>query len=297
MRWYRIAVCAALLGLFSCRFNMRAPAKDEGTVATNQGLIRENEELHAGSRNQAAGTGTGDQAGAKAPGEGQRSDFRVTEIPNMLVRTGQASIEIDSLESGVVLVRQLAQRVGGYVANTSLQAGREQVRTATLEIKVPVGRFDEVVSGLSPIGKVEYVNIAAEDVGEEFTDVTARVANAHRLEQRLIDILATRTGKLKDVLEVEHELARVREEIERYEGRLRYLKARTAMSTFSVRIHEVLPILQQPGASPILDAARQAWQNFLGLTAAGIASLGVVLPLSALGIAAWFGVKRVRRAW
>src|SRR5205823_10851551 len=76
-----------------------------------------------------------------------------------------------------------------------------------------------------PIGKLESVNVSAEDVGEEYVDVAARMANARRLESRLIDLLAARTGKLKDVLDVEQELARVREEIERYEGRLRYLKA------------------------------------------------------------------------
>src|SRR5207237_684198 len=81
------------------------------------------------------------------------------------------------------------------------------------------------------IGKLESVNVNAEDVGEEFTDVTARMGNARRLESRLIDLLATRTGKLKDVLDVEQELARVREEIDRYEGRLRYLRAHAVLST------------------------------------------------------------------
>ena len=71
------------------------------------------------------------------------------------------------------------------------------------------------------------MNVSAEDVGEEYVDVQARVANAHRLEQRLIEVLATKTGKLSDILNVERELARVREEIERMEGRMRYLRTRT----------------------------------------------------------------------
>jgi len=83
---------------------------------------------------------------------------------------------------------------------------------------VPAGRFDEVVAGLRPMGRLESVNVNAQDVGEEYVDVTARIDNARRLEQRLIGLLATRTGKLKDVLDVEQTLARVREEIERYEG-------------------------------------------------------------------------------
>src|SRR5256884_9204276 len=114
-------------------------------------------------------------------------------------------------EPAVALVRTLARQLGGYIANTAMQTGRGQVRSATLEVKVPANRFDEGLSGLAPIGKLESVNVSAEDVGEEFTDATARMANARRLETRLIELIATRTGKLKDVLDVEQELARVRE--------------------------------------------------------------------------------------
>ena len=119
-------------------------------------------------------------------------------------------------------------------------------------------------------------------------DVTARVTNARRLEERLITLLSTRTGKLDDVLHVERELARVREEIERYEGRLRYLGSRVATSTLTVTVHEPAPIIgNAPGANPISRALRRAWQNFVGLIAALIASLGVVIPLALVGLAAW----------
>src|SRR5207253_1956377 len=114
-------------------------------------------------------------------------------------------------------------------------------------IKSPGAKYDQAVGSLSSIGKVETVNSQAEDVGEEFVDVSARVSNARRLEERLITLLATRTGKLEDVLAVERELARVREEIERYEGRLRYLRSRVALSSLSVTVHEKPPIT---GANP-----------------------------------------------
>ena len=146
----------------------------------------------------------------------------------LIVRTGQASIEVDSLEPAMAELRRLAQRAGGFVADASVQSGRDQLRQATLEIKVPAARFDELTAGLQPLGRLEFVNVRREDVSEEFVDLTARVANGRRLEERLIELLRTRTGKLQDVLTVERELARVREEIERMEGRLRYLKTSAA---------------------------------------------------------------------
>ena len=220
--------------------------------------------------------------------------IRPTPEPSSLViRNGQTSIEVDSLERAVAQVRLLAGRVGGYVANTTMQTGRGQLRAATLEVKIPADRFDDGLGGLSALGKLESVNVNAEDVGEEFTDVTARMTNARRLETRLIDLLATRTGKLKDVLDVEHELARVREEIERYEGRLRYLRAHAALSTLTIYVHEPVPVVGRAGSSVIGEAFKQAWRNFVALVAACIRGLGIVIPLGVLVTAAWFGAKRL----
>jgi len=220
---------------------------------------------------------------------------RASVAASMVIRTGQASIEVDSLERAVSQVRLLAGRIGGYIANTTMQTGRGQLRSASLEVKVPAERFDEGLAGLAPIGKLESVNVNAEDVGEEFTDVTARMGNARRLEARLIDLLAARTGKLKDVLDVEQELARVREEIDRYEGRLRYLRAHTALSTFTIYVHEPLPVVGRAGSSVMGEAFKQAWRNFVDLVALCVRSLGVVLPLGLVALAAWLAVKRRRR--
>jgi hypothetical protein len=214
----------------------------------------------------------------------------------MVIRTGQAFVEVQKIDAAVLRIRQLAVQVGGYVANSSVSGGRDQVRQATLEVKIPSAKYDEAVSSLSAIGKVETVNSSAQDVGEEYVDVTARVTNAKRLEERLINLLANRTGKLDEVLRVERELARVREEIERYEGRLRYLSSRAAMSTLTVTVHEPAPILgNDPGDNPIAAAVRRAWENFVGLLAALIASLGILVPLGLLTAAGWIGYRRWKK--
>src|SRR5213596_3302864 len=246
--------------------------------------------LRAESR-PAAAVGLAVAARERAP-----SDFppiRPADVtPAMIIRAGQANIEVDSLEPAVTLVRKLAHQLGGYVANTAMQTGRGQLRSATLEVKIPAARLDEALGGLAPIGKLESVNVSAEDVGEEFTDATVRMANARRLENRLIELIAKRTGKLKDVLDVEQELARVREEIERYEGRLRYLRAHAALSTLTICVHEPVPVVGHPGSSVVAEAAKQAWRNFVALVAACIRGLGIVIPIGVLVTVAWVGAKR-----
>jgi hypothetical protein len=197
------------------------------------------------------------------------------------------------LEPAVAQVKELASRLGGYVANSGIEAGKNRLRQASLVVKIPAGRFDDVVAGLTPIGELETLNVSAKDVGEEYVDVTARMENSKRLERRLIDLLATRTGKLKDVLDVEQALARVREEIERFEGRMRYLQAHTAMSTLSITVHEPLPVVGSAGRSVMGEALRQAWRNFVALVSIGVQSLGVVIPLAALAVVVWVARRRV----
>jgi hypothetical protein len=233
-------------------------------------------------------------APSSPPAEEQWSrPFEFDPTTRLIVRAGQAGIEVDSLEPAMTELRRVVQRAGGFVADASVQSGRNQLRQATLELKVPSTRFDELTEGLQPIGRLEFVNVGAEDVSEEFVDLTARVANGRRLEERLVELLRTRTGKLQDVLSVERELARVREEIERMEGRLRYLKTSAQLSTLSVSLHEPVPIVASHGPGPIVEAFRAAWRNFVGVLAGAIASLGFVVPVVALG----WGLVVVGRRW
>jgi len=297
------ALTAASLLLFACSKESEAPA-----VQTDAGLASSVVAAKAtngagfvggvmGRRDAVAAPAVDEVSEQTAQAPQSSSDPSTVQIaPTMVIHNGQASVEVDKIDPAIVKLRQLAAQLGGYIGNSSMSGGRDQVKSATLELKIPAQRFDQAINGLGTLGKVESVNSTAEDVGEEYVDITARVNNADRLEDRLIALLATRTGKLQDVLSVERELARVREEIERYEGRLSYLKSRVATSTLSVTVHEPLPILGQgPGQNPIVAAIRAAWRNFVGFIAAAIASLGVLIPLGALALLGWIIYKRIRR--
>ncbi len=294
MRFRSLVVCLVQVTLVGCdtiRSSKASPETPENAVAVDRtGPSDESPAL--------AGVAASPAKRSPAPSAPeQKSDVMATvqvpSSPTMIIRTGTASVEVDSLEPGLAGLRRLTAQVGGFVANTSVQSGKEQLRQATLEIKVPAQRFDELTSGLQPLGRVEFVNVTAEDVGEAFIDITARVANGRRLEDRLVDLLATRTGRLQDVLAVERELARVREEIERHEGRLRYLRSRAAMSTLAVTLHEARPVVgDHPGYSVIGEAFRQAWRNCVQLVAGLIAAMGILVPVASLGGAAIFLVRK-----
>jgi hypothetical protein len=257
----------------------------------------------------AAGQATGAQASAPAANARMASARRAdrsfsSPLPPsgvdpsgaMLVRHGQASVEVKHVDDAVTKMRQTAAQFGGFVANTSFKGGRDEQRAATLEIRVPTGQFDALVSALGGLGKVESVSATAEDVADEYVDLGARLVNARRVEARLIEMLATRTGKLSDVLTVEQELRRVREEIERYDARLKWLERRAALSSLDVAMHEPLPLIErQPGPGPLAEAFAQAWARAIGVLAWCIAMLGVLIPLLAIGLGVALLARRLLR--
>ena len=142
-------------------------------------------------------------ASAPAP-ESEELWFRPTTadpMDRLILRTGQASIEVDSLETAMARLRQLARRAGGFVADAAVQSGRDQVRQATLELKVPSARFDELTEGLEPIGRLEFVNVSAEDVSEEFvvSPYGARDSDAFLAPRRRRADRFTRSGAVRAV--------------------------------------------------------------------------------------------------
>ena len=244
-------------------------------------------EAPASARRALGRSGEGGAADLALPTERGAAAAEAADSLRMLIRTGRVRARVDSLEPAVAMVRRIATEAGGYVAN-SAQTTTEQLRSAIIEIKVPAGRFDRLFEGLRAVGKVESATVAAEDVGEEYTDVAARMANARRLEARLLDLLATRTGRLQDVLEVERELARVREQIERYAGRMQYLRQHVAVSSIVVELHEPGTVIGgRPGAGVIGQAFLQAWRNLVWVVAFLIQVLGAILPLAVVAWGGW----------
>ena len=118
---------------------------------------------------------------------------RSSVAASMVIRTGQASIEVDSLERAVAHVRQLAERIGGYLANTAMQTGRGQLRSACLEVKIPADRFNDGLGGLAGLGKLESVNVNAEDVPAAPTTWNCTIATGPAPVNGCALLIVTRT--------------------------------------------------------------------------------------------------------
>ena len=213
----------------------------------------------------------------------------------MLVVSATATLDVDSVAPVALRLRTLTVRLGGFVASSSAETGSDRVHAAEVEVRVPNARFDQLLDGIRHLGRLAALDASSEDVGEEYVDVDARLRNAHRLEDRLLALVSERTGRLRDVMEIERALASVREDIERLEGRVRYLRHNVALSTLRVTLREPqAAVAGAPGSVALSGAFRQAWDNFLWLATLAIQSLGVIVPLAVVAVAGWMALRRLQ---
>jgi hypothetical protein len=128
----------------------------------------------------------------------------------------------------------------GYVQNLASAGQPSAGRALTATLRFPTEELEPALAELRVLGTVDQESQNGEDVLQQHVDLSARLSNARVTEKRLNELLAQRTGKMDDVLEVEREITRVREEIEGMEEQLRGMNKRVELATVSLRVNEVV---------------------------------------------------------
>ncbi len=156
----------------------------------------------------------------------------------MIVRTASLTVITKEFDNARAAMEDIARRHQGYIARleTAAPAGAGRALSATL--RLPTGRLDAALSELRKLGRVEQESQGGEEVTQQYVDLVARLSNARNTEQRLIEVLRQRTGKVADILAVEKEIARVREEIERMDAQRKNMENQVAFATLQLRISE-----------------------------------------------------------
>ena len=185
---------------------------------------------------------------AMADGGGAGSPGGTLQLADRkIISTGNITVEVDDVESSVAAVEAIVDGMGGYVEVLS-RSGGDDFSRASLTIRVPQGQFASAYDRIRDLGEVLNEHQGSEDVSEQFIDLEARLNSALREEQSYLSLLG-RTSNVGEVLAIERELARVRADIERYQGQLEFLSRRVDLSTIYVElVPEEGPFIEPPNA-------------------------------------------------
>jgi hypothetical protein len=203
----------------------------------------------------------------------------------LIIRTGQVQIEVADLSAAVAAARTRVLAIGGYVSASNESTSGDRA-TASAVYRVPADRWDEALDGIRGLAtKIQQLQVETEAVTSQVVDLGARITNLRASEAALQKIMAQAT-KISDVLDVQGQLTKVREEIERLVAEKTVLEGRAAFGTLTVTYNlPPAPATQEVrrGWDPAADADRATGTLIgLGQTAASIAIwLGIVgLPVA-----------------
>jgi len=207
----------------------------------------------------------------------------------MLIRTAALRVRVEDVAKAHEEVARIAREAHGYIAETTFSS-ESGPASASITLRIPSQGLDSAMDRIAALGKLLSKQINAQEVTEEYVDLTSRRRNLAREEQRLLDLLQ-RAGKMRDLLEVESILARVRGEIEQISGRMRYLENRVSLSTIRVQLEGPQPRVNVGG--PVWtasDVSREASRSLIS-TGRGLATMGIWIGVYApvwLPIAVFF---------
>lgn len=195
-------------------------------------------------------------------------------IERKIIRNGKLTIETDSPTEGQGKITSIAESFGGFVINSEFkQSGPSSGESVVITVRVPAAQFNEALEKIRPTGdRVLNENITGQDVTEEFLDLEARIKTQKALEAQFLEIMKQSKG-VSDALEVQTEISKVRTEIERMEGRKRFLQNQATLSTIIVTL-QTPPSIVSNSTTGFGHKLKQAFAD--GMDIATLIVLGLI---------------------
>jgi len=217
----------------------------------------------------------------------------------MIARTARLSLTTTEFDHVRDRVSGILERHKGYIGelNVDSPAGAARILDATL--LVPADQLESAMSELKSLGRVESESQSGEEITQQYVDLEARLSNARNTEQRLIDILRRRTGKLADVLAVEKEIGEVRGSIERMVAERKNLANRVAFAALTFKVTEDYKAQMQMVPGSLLTRLRNASVEGYRAMVEGVISALLILVSYGPSLLVWGALLffPLRLAW
>jgi hypothetical protein len=155
-----------------------------------------------------------------------------------LVRNANVDLQVKSFDEALESISALASEGRGYVATTSSQKQENGKLRGQIVVKVLPENLDDFLAKLRKLGDLKKQTLTAEDVTKQYVDTDARLRNARLVEQRLVALLEKNAGRVSDLLQVEKELGRVREQVEQLQGELKAMDMQVQFATVTISLAE-----------------------------------------------------------
>lgn len=144
-------------------------------------------------------------------------------------------------------------------------------------------------------GRIASEATDSEDLTRSLSDTTARLNALTTLRDRLQQLLATRSGPLDQLLQVERELARVQGELDATRSALETMRTRVATSRLTIDYHAAGRLAPDSAFRPVTEALSGALGVFMTTLGALILIVAGLAPIALIAAPlVWLFLRRRR---
>ena len=213
--------------------------------------------------------------------DADKSQTMPIPVERKIIRNADLSLEANSPEETQQKIGAIAESKGGFVIESTQSSSDVKATTrdtVTMTIRVPAAKFSESLDEIrKTANRVIVETVKGQDVTEEFIDIEAQLKTKKALEEQFLEIMK-RSNSVEDALNVQRELAEVRGEIEKIEGRKRFLENQASLSTIKIKLQS--PTAFSANSQGFFNQLKESIGN--GFDAALSFILGLVTVLIAL---------------
>lgn len=167
-------------------------------------------------------------------------------VSDRILKTAHLRFQVDSVEKTSKVVEAITLKYDGIVADQSISNAANEI-TNRFTLRVPVSVFEKTIEELCKQAIfIDTKKITCQNVTEEYQDIQVRLKTKRDVRDRYTEILKTKAKTVEDILKAEEHIRVLQEEIESREGRLHFLKSRTAMSEISLQIYQKVVFTETP---------------------------------------------------
>jgi len=263
-------VCALIfIGLFSGYRNPRLAGSsyEQSSGESNFGVVSQMDADYAAdtaaTADQASGRNTKSIIVPPAPGDGGVAP-EVAVDERLIIKTGNISMVVKDVTEAMQAIANFALTHNGFVVSSNVNE-YELGPTGSVTVRIPVATFDTGVGELKKLGEVKSEQIYGQDVTEEYVDLESQLKNLRAAETQFLEIMK-RATEIEDVLAVQRELTNVRAQIERIEGRRKFLRESADYSTLTFYLStdpSQLPILEDDDKWKPIATIKEALRSLL----------------------------------
>jgi hypothetical protein len=230
--------------------------------------------------------------------ESEQSKDNFQAEDRKIIKTASIRFQVKDLKASTQKIEEITKAYEGFMSSMN-QTNSNYAISNSLSVKIPSEKLDAFLTEIEKESiYTNYTRIDAQDVTEEYVDITGRLATKKEVRDRYVEVLRKKAQTVEDILNAEEKIRVIQEEIESIEGRLKYLNSRTALSTVNIEIYQEVAYVKAPDVykKPFFTKVAEGFVNGWGLIQNIVVGLISIWPIVLILVFLFLMRKRIKNS-